>query len=410
MAVSDLDSRLQDIARIAFVTRRFHELQGLIPAMLGAGLIFGPLLQHSLWPRYNYGPFQALTFASVTAGVTVEYLRQLYRNTFGEAVATWSQKMRAVIPMQLVLWGGLADMTIEFDRPTPSVAAMALVGYALWVVARDWPFRVHHLVGGAAGIMAAAITTAAPPLLDQFGPPDPARSEAFLLSYTILGLGLVATGLGDHQLLATTSARPKLSTAARPGRALARTEYGGLRAAIALMPCLATAATLWWVGPAALQSALPLALLLSALTVMAVISVVQLRSDAHGETCAPSLHADTDSLIVMFLLAVAAAVDSVIGTGGPPTALPVTIAVAGAWVAVRDWPYRRHYLIATAAMAVFAVMSRGETPARGVTMLIFAASAAFTLQGACDYVIARGRRDGGGFTDQEHGTFHVDTI
>lgn len=47
------EPRIEDIPRIAFVTRRFHELQGLTTAMLGGSLIVASLTAHAMPVGYQ---------------------------------------------------------------------------------------------------------------------------------------------------------------------------------------------------------------------------------------------------------------------------------------------------------------------------------------------------------------------
>lgn len=46
---------IADIARVAFVTQRFHELRGLIPAAFGGALIVAALMFHAAGGAFAFG-------------------------------------------------------------------------------------------------------------------------------------------------------------------------------------------------------------------------------------------------------------------------------------------------------------------------------------------------------------------
>ena len=68
-----VEPRVEDIQRIAFVTQRFHELQGLTPAMFGAGLILASLMAHgmSMSRFYVASPLQVWNFANMSFAFAV---------------------------------------------------------------------------------------------------------------------------------------------------------------------------------------------------------------------------------------------------------------------------------------------------------------------------------------------------
>jgi hypothetical protein len=388
------EPRVEDIQRIAFVTQRFHELQGLMPAMFGAGLILASLMAHgmSMSRFYVASPLQALNFANIFCVFSVIYLPRIYRQTFGEAVGTPRQKFLGLMPMLLVMIGFMADMFVEVGKPAPSFAAAALASCSIWIVSRDWRWRIHHLVPAAAGIIAAIITATVPPLLNRWGVPDPVRSEAYLLSLTILGLGMVTAGLFDHRLLAS-SLGPRSSGESGARLALARADSGGTRAAIAAVFCIAAAGALWSVSPRFISVALPLALMLSVFASQMLLALFQISKAVRRGALAAAppvlkLHIGSDSLVLMFVMALAAAIESAIGPRGV-TLLTVAIGGASAWVAVRDWPYRGHYLIGTIASAAVVFFSTRVEPAQAFAMLVFAVSGAMMLEGLLDHWIAR---------------------
>ena len=230
-----------DARRVAFVTEHFLELQGLIPAAYGGALLFALLMYQSVDTSGRSGTAsQAWVLGMVVASQAVLYLHASYKRTFGDVVATKWQRAVAMLPTMLPMIGALVDMSLQFDgRSGPNCAAVAVASYSFWVVLRDWPWRRHCLAGGAAGLAAGLVTAAVAASPGQFGI-DPARSNAFVLAYSLVALGLIANGLGDHLLL-TWWLRPSVDIDTNPG-ALA---WWGLRRAWAgICVGCASAATL----------------------------------------------------------------------------------------------------------------------------------------------------------------------
>ena len=196
-----LDAR--ELRRIAFVTQRFVELQGLVPAMFGALLLFdtmGALVAGG--PARLSDAMQPLMLPAIFMGALTPFLQASYRRTFGDVVSTWHQKLLGGLPTTVILVGGVIDMGFEFGtRSGPSFAAIALAAYSIAVLVRDWPWRPHQLIAASAGVAGAIVTAAVPAAADRWGA-DPARAEAFLLAYVLMGVGMVASGLCDHHLLA----------------------------------------------------------------------------------------------------------------------------------------------------------------------------------------------------------------
>ena len=230
------------------MTRRFHELQGLQQVVFGASLIVGAVVAHTMPAGYPGLMVQAWNFPSLSFALAAVFLERMYRQTFGHAVGTSRQQFLAGAPILLMMLGGMIDMFVPIGRPAPSLAALALTSCSIWILFRDWRWRIHYVVAATAGILAALITASAPPLREYWAPIDPARTAAYLLSCSILGLGMVCAGLLDHHLLAS-SLRPRSSEASGARRALARADSGGTRAALSVMFCLTTGGALWTVNP-----------------------------------------------------------------------------------------------------------------------------------------------------------------
>ena len=158
------EPRLEDIARIAFVTRRFHELQGLQQVVFGASLIVGAVVAHTMPAGYPGLMFQAWNFPNLSFALAAVFLQRMYRQTFGHAVGTSRQQLLAGTPILLMMLGGMIDMFVPIGRPAPSLAALALTSCSIWILFRDWRWRIHYVVAATAGIIAALITASAPPL------------------------------------------------------------------------------------------------------------------------------------------------------------------------------------------------------------------------------------------------------
>jgi hypothetical protein len=282
-------------------------------------------------------------------------------------------------------------MWLRTGQPGPSFAAIALAGCSIWVVARDWRWRLHHLVPATAGIVAAIITATAPPLLQRWGPEDPARSGLYLLSFTILGLGMVTAGLFDHRLLAS-SLGPRSPRPSGGRMAIARAESGGPRAAIAAVVCAASGAVASWAGPQFITVALPLALMAALCVSQMVLALFQIAQGIRGGPSAAippvvKLHFGPDSLALLLVIALAVAIESAIGARAIAL-VAFAIGGASAWVAVRDWPYRAHYLIGVVTSASIVLASQQVDPPRLLAIVVCATSAALMLEGLFDHVVA----------------------
>jgi hypothetical protein len=383
------EPRIEDIPRIAFVTRRFHELQGLTTAMLGVSLIVASLTAHAMEAGYPAPLLQTWNFAILPCILMVIQLQRMYRHSFGEAVGTSRQQFAGAMPMVAVFVGGMADLS-GVAHSGPSMAAVGLASCSLWIVARDWRWRIHHLVPAAAGIIAAMVTAGAPPVLSLIAT-DPVRTETYLLSFTILGLGMVAAGVLDHRLLVSSFAC-HLTSGRGAGLALARANSGWIRAAIAGTVCVTYGGTLWLLDPGNAYFALWLGLVAALGFFQVVLALFQISRAVRRRRAAAAvppvlrLYLRSDSLALMLVLALATAVQSALDPERV-TLVAVAIGAASLWVAVRDWPYRGHYLIGTLAAVTAIILSRAD-PVRSLSILIFSTSGALMLEGLLDHFVA----------------------
>jgi hypothetical protein len=390
---------IEDIARIAFVTRRFHELKGLKTASFGMGLLAGCLVYQ--WQmvsgRHLVGPLQIFITGNIVQALSSRELDRRYRETFGDPVASTGARVDRVgwdaLVGVVLTSGALADSFVRANGRGPSVAALLLASWSLFIVVRDWPRRIHHLTVVVASVAAAVVTAAVLPVTKaQWSAVDPARAPAFLLAYALLGIGLVAAGLLDHHLLAS-SLRPAHPPAEK--RLEDRVGRRDLtRALIAGLFCVGASGSLWWFSPLTIGLGFPLVLVIAGALGQLVLSIRDIRlwsrSVNHGE-CVPvdPLRLDTHTLALMFAVAVAAAVDCTLGSPPVPMALAGAIGAWSAWVAVRDWRDRQHYLIgAMASIVGMLVIGRG-VPARGFAVLVCATAGALTAEFLLDWWKAR---------------------
>ena len=119
---------MNDVSRIAFVTAHFEELQGLMPAAYGAGLLFAALAQHflALSTAFPLDPMQVLMPANFAVAATMAFA-QRYQATFGRVVApgfTASRIARGLVgaPQIAVAAGMLFDLIGRMQSQRPSFA------------------------------------------------------------------------------------------------------------------------------------------------------------------------------------------------------------------------------------------------------------------------------------------------
>jgi hypothetical protein len=384
---------MQDVRRIAFVSERFFELQGLGPALLGGALLFDAWLSHALGAAHRtFDSFQVGLFAMIVAGQAAPSLLKAYRRTFGDIVATRAQRVRASLPALLIYVGSMADMSAAMDHPRggPSVAAVMMAAAAGWIVVRDWRWRAHYLAALAAGLTGAIVTAAVAPAPDRFGL-DPARSEAFLLAYALMGLGLVFSGLLDHRLLWSSLQPARQDDAGPPER-----EPYVPKAAVWLGICAGAPPAISLALPdRSLVAALPMTLLLGLLaTTIGFVSVqtfIAVRAFRHGRRLKDGgFRVDLDVEVLAALQFVALSI--AIGIVLPPAmamALPaMAIGLAGMSLAATRWPERRHELAWTLAALVFLAVSVRVTPPRAIVLFIVVMAAAWTARAAVTIVTA----------------------
>jgi len=370
---------MNDVRRIAFVAEHFFELQGVAPAIFGGALIFATLLQHAVaGPSRLQNAFQVFLLPMMASNFALAPLQKMYRRTYGDAVATGTARFVAGLPLILVYAGWLTEMFLSVDRPYsgPSLAAVALAAVSCWIVLRDWPWRVHHLVPAAAGLAAAIITASVSPSADRFAV-DPARGDAYLLAYALMGFGVVFGGLLDHRLLAASFGQPSGPTPL-PASRVPASFWTGLSLVASGGACL-------WLSEKTLPFALPLIVMLGPIVVTSIASIGQIARAFRDlgvrrpPDTGPRIRLDGDVLVAALLIALAGTVDSALFASGSPMWLILAISVSSLWLAVAKFRERWYFLLWTLAAGVTLYATPGMSPARTFTVLLVTMSSAFTL-------------------------------
>jgi hypothetical protein len=378
---------VQDIRRIAFVSQRFFDLQGFGPALYGAGLILGAFTLHfAAGTETSSSAFMPLILAGMFSGNGPLYLQRSYRRSFGTTVGTQFQQFAATVPHLLVTAAGLADMIFQFTgRSAPSVVAIAVAACSTMIVFRDWPWRMHHLIGVAAGVTGAIITSMIPVTIGRWGGIGPERVEAYLLAYTVVGLGLMATGLLDHHLLASSMGN---GGEAEPRPVHDRRDAIPNRVAIAGLSSVLLGGAVWLTSERVISGALLPLLLIIAIPVIVVVNSLRdiprivsaiRRCERLPGPPGFDLHVGGDVLAAFFAVATATAVDSAIFPNRVPYMLIVGLVIVPAWLVIRDWPRRRHYAIVVVAGLLAAALTRHFEPARAFAVFMSVIAGALAI-------------------------------
>lgn len=365
MARSDSPAAF-DIARIGFVTRRFHELRGLIPASFGAGLIVGAFAEQAAGGvgRWDYWALQPLTFANIATLSVFVALDRGYRQTFGNPVATAWQRGTAGWFSFAVLAGGMVDV---LQPRSVSLMAIALTACGLGILIRDWPWRIHYAAAAAAGVAAAVVS-----IVDS-------SAQGTVRVYFLIGLGMLAAAVADHRLLAASMGR---SAAATAGARRRRSRYVA-RAAIAMLLAGAGTTLMVWDHGAAeplVRLLLPVLLIVFQVAVAVPAAFRAVREFSRdGRVTEPSganVTVRDDQLVLLCAAAFAGSIEAAFEIRG---VLAFTLAAAFAGTGLSARPIRFHQMSIAALFAVSGLAGREATPSRGFGMLLIAASLAVLL-------------------------------
>jgi len=274
--------------------------------------------------------------------------------------------------MLLVSSGAIADIARELDpaRSGPSFAALGLAASASWIVARDWPRRTYYAIAALCGIAGAilAVTT-----------------HDYLHAYTLVGVGLVASGLCDHYLLAHSMRRAQAGDAANVSTR--RTAVSGWRRAwfgfvLALTGAIHLAASDTW------MAAFPLTLmlaLLAAVVVPATFDSLHAVRDFHrGRRPAPNesiLECSDRELLAYGALAVAAAFQIGLLWPSRPFLVALAIVVASVGLAVTTPRGRIVHAVRAFTVAIALIWFFTLSPARAFLALVCALAIPVMIEG-----------------------------
>jgi hypothetical protein len=154
---------------------------------------------------------------------------------------------------------------------------------------------------------------------------------------------------------------------------------GGLaRVVVATVFCAAGAGSLWARSVRVSPLLLPLLLLLALGFTLLVVRRLPVERRVH------KLDVGTDTLVLVFLLALAATFDGALLPRAAPGTLAVAIGLASAWMATRDWPRRRHYLIGAVASAAAVLLGMRVDPMQALAILVAATGGAIAVEALID--------------------------
>ncbi|HVL65887.1 MAG TPA: hypothetical protein VM364_01365 [Vicinamibacterales bacterium] len=380
-----------DLRRIAFVTRRFHALQGLYLATLGAGLIAGTLLWSVMPAEERNVVIQVMLFGQfVMMGASLQ-IDGYYRRMFGRVPARGLRGgMAAMLPIVLLL-GMLADIVRSFQGTVaPSTTAVGLTVFATLVLATDWRQRPYYLLGLAGGCVAAFLSTQP---IAFGGPPDGTAGAPLVAALSVVGFTVMMLGLLDHDLLARalTAAAPRDRAAVPASRLL----LSGVRLSASVLTLgavvICLSASGWPRGDGVFRFLFVLSLVPSALMFLASMRyafchIGELHKgmsrrereflerlerlpdgklpplpeaasfqDATTEGLRPPLVDPLGHLVLPLSMAAGALIDVASRGTGAPSLLALAFAASQLRIVTRDWPYRRHYLVGALAGGVASV-------------------------------------------------------
>ena len=429
--------REQDLARIAFVTARFSDLQGLRTAALGAAVVIS-VVASTMAPTDFGDPLTQIVLPVQNATYALAIgLNGYYSRCFGRVPATGHHRRNSRPSWDLaagaapyaIMLGMSVDFLKGFFYPGGvSYGAVAVAGFSAWIVWRDWPHRVHHVIAVFAGAVGIAISSSIPIAHRVFGNPlDPIVASHLVLTYALLGLGVFAVGLLDHRLLAAAMAPTSSPPLRAPDRAMSR-----FRAAFA-GGCLAVIATFlaiagWPQDAAGLYLTFYVGTSVVAVAVLVIYMVVVLSSNfrtfdadlaerrearllaqmagIRSEKPSPETEVPPRLLGVPhfeslghFVLPFAVACGAVIDIGtrgsGLPSLLALALAASHLRIALRDWPSRKHYLLGALAASISAIHFMFVTEPRildWTVWFLILTCGAMLVEGLLDLRLARTAR------------------
>lgn len=441
--------------RIAFVTRRFADLQGLRSVLLGVPLLV-LVLTASLLPLDSFNLFSHVTgvFGVWMAG-NFTLLEAYYKRHFGRIpLVAWNrfalfeeipasdgantslrpqQQNRPLVRPEA--WGPFIVMmalTIESMKSVYypgglSIAALALTAHSTWVLVQDWRFRSYHVAGVAAGAIGMGLTLATPMTVRLYTPLPPDIAAAYGQTYALIGLALIVVGLLDHRLLWQGMSRAEAPGTVTPDRGMSVLKIVPSATCLGVLFAYIVIAG-WPAEPHYLYMALLVAMM-CVLIVSARGRVARIRAeaeiaasarqriraerlegkvaalrgevrpvvdDAPGEIASLPRFDTLGYLVLPIAMACGALADIGLRGTGFPSLFAAAIAASHLRIAWRDWPTRGHYLVgagAAAASAVHFAFVPAERTFDWFVWFLILTSAASLVEGVRDYRLPKVAHD-----------------
>lgn len=183
------------LSLIRFITARQAALRGLREVAIAASacLVMALMLRSDSFPR-PFGSLVVLFFWIFALEVLLRVVDWRYNVTYGRVAGSWFALGRSTRCQMLLSTGVALDFLPWFPMAGHSAFPFVVAAHALWIVARDFPWRGYYL---AALVMAFV----APPVDDS------SRMISYFPAYAT-GLATIAmTAFLDHVLLMTAFAR-----------------------------------------------------------------------------------------------------------------------------------------------------------------------------------------------------------
>jgi hypothetical protein len=443
------------IERIAFVTRRFADLQGLRSVLLGV-LLLVAVMTASLLPLDSFNPFSH--FGGVLGawfGGNFVLLEAYYNRRFGRVpLISWNrfalfyalpasdaagassqsdQRNRPLVrpeaygPLLVMCALAIESMKSVYYPGGLSLAALALAAHSTWVLVQDWRFRPYHVVGVAAGAIGMGLTLATSMTVRLYTPLPHDIAVAYGQTYALVGFALIVVGLLDHRLLWQGMSRADAPATDTPDRDLSVIRI--VLSATCLSVIVGYLAIAGW-------PAEPLYLYMAFLIAVTVVMIVCVRrrvawmraeaqiaaaardrlraerlearvaalrgeirpivEDAPGQIVPLSRFDTLGYLVLPIAIAGGALVDIALRGAGLPSLFAAAIAASHLHIAWRDWPSRRHYLLGALAASSSAVHSAFVPADRTFDWFVWfliLTSAASLVEGVRDYPLSKVTHD-----------------
>lgn len=399
----------KELARIAFVTRRFSELQGLTLAALGGGLILGVVSWH-LMPAEHRTVWQQLVFPAMVLQAPCSLaVLGFYARAFGRVPALQRDANRAVstevMAAIMVPLGLLLDMLrVLAGGGGASFACAAVAIHSLVVLGRDRGMRIYYLLPLAGGASGLAVTWSTPAMPRAAFEADPLGAGTFVVAYAVLGLALLAVGLLDHRLLATTMSRgPTVEFV--PDAPVSRARLtAGASSLVVITPFLLFLRDSEYLGFVHLA-------LVNGL-IWGGFVLAKRFSDKQWDAAITAANRDeyvsaepvpddrrislrfepVGQLVLPMAMGAGAIADLGLAGSGAPSLLAMSFAASRLWIVARNWPRRTPYLVGAAAGAAgavhFALTGPDDLLVWGV-WFAFLVSAAAVVEGLSDLRLSR---------------------